>query len=303
MIKSALIFGYGSIGSRHASILKKNFKLNKIYIFTKKKIQGFTVIKKLQNIKKLKIDYFVIASPTSKHLKNLEFIEKNFKNKKILVEKPLFHRDIKKNFKKNKIYVGYNLRFNNLIRYVKDFIKGKKIIDIKITCNSYLPNWRPKKNYTKTSSASKLLGGGVILELSHELDYIRWLFGDFKIKFIDFGKCSNLKINTEDYLKLFGKIKNTNLSVDLNYYSRINKRTIYIDGLDFSLLADLISGELTINNKGKIFSKKFSQEKNDSYIKQHRNILINKGTQVCSFIFAKQTMSFIENIKKWKKRN
>ena len=52
MIKSALIFGYGSIGSRHASILKKNFKLNKIYIFTKKKIQGFTVIKKLQNIKK-----------------------------------------------------------------------------------------------------------------------------------------------------------------------------------------------------------------------------------------------------------
>ena len=97
MIKSALIFGYGSIGSRHASILKKNFKLNKIYIFTKKNINGFTVIKKLQDIKKLKIDYFVIASPTSKHLKNLEFIEKNFKNKKILVEKPLFHKNIKKN--------------------------------------------------------------------------------------------------------------------------------------------------------------------------------------------------------------
>ena len=59
--------------------------------------------------------------------------------------------------------------------------------------------------------------------------------------------------------------------------------------------------KLTINKKGKIFSKKFSQKKNDSYIKQHRDILINKGAQVCSFTFAKQTMSFIENIKKWKK--
>ena len=91
--------------------------------------------------------------------------------------------------------------------------------------------------------------------------------------------------------------------MDLNYFSRINRRTIYIDGLDFSLFANLISGELTINKKGKIFSKKFSQKKNDSYVKQHRDILINKGAQVCSFTFAKQTMSFIENIKKWKKRN
>ena len=210
MIKSALIFGYGSIGSRHASILKKNFKLNKIYIYTKKNIQGFTVIKKLQDIKKLKIDYFVIASPTSKHLKNLEFIEKNFKNKKILVEKPLFHRGIKKNFKKNKIYVGYNLRFNNLIRYVKDFIKGKKIIDIKITCNSYLPDWRPKTNYTKTSSASKLLGGGVILELSHELDYIRWIFGEIEWVSAYVNRLSDLNIDVEDTAHITLGIKKVN---------------------------------------------------------------------------------------------
>ena len=101
MIKSALIFGYGSIGSRHASILKKNFKLNKIYIFTKKNINGFTVIKKLQDIKKLKIDYFVIASPTSKHLKNLEFIEKILKIKRYWLKNPCFIR-ILKNFKKIK---------------------------------------------------------------------------------------------------------------------------------------------------------------------------------------------------------
>lgn len=302
-MKSALIFSYGSIGSRHADILRKNFRFEKIYIYTKKKVSGFNIIKKLQEIKNLDIDYFVIASPTSIHLKYLNFLEKNFKNKKILVEKPIFHKHIKKNFIKNKIYVGYNLRFNNLLNFIKQFIKNKQIIDIKINCNSYLPEWRPKKNYIKTSSASKMLGGGVTLELSHEIDYVRWIFGDFKIKFVNIGKYSNLKINTEDHLKLFGKVNNANLSIDLNYYSRISTRALFVDGYNFSLFADLINGNLTINNNGKIISKTFKQSKNSSYIMQHKNILKNNGSKVCSLKFANKTMKIIDGIKKWKRTN
>ncbi len=49
-----------------------------------------------------------------------------------------------------------------------------------VECGSYLPDWRPGNNYKKSVSAKKDLGGGVLLELSHELDYIRWIFGEIK---------------------------------------------------------------------------------------------------------------------------
>ena len=46
-----------------------------------------------------------------------------------------------------------------------------------MVCNSFLPNWRSNRDYRKSSSLKKVEGGGVLLELSHEIDYIRNLFG------------------------------------------------------------------------------------------------------------------------------
>ena len=39
-----------------------------------------------------------------------------------------------------------------------------------------------KSNYLKSYSASKSKGGGVLLDLSHEIDYINWLFGSFDVE-------------------------------------------------------------------------------------------------------------------------
>ena len=302
MTISALVVSYGSIGQKHAKILKTKFGIKDLTVCTKKRISKFNTIKKLGGLKK-KPSYIVIASPTSKHFKQLKFIEKKFKKIKILVEKPLFDKYRKLNVRKNKIFVGYNLRFHPIIKYIKKHIKGKKILDIKITCNSYLPDWRPDTFYKKSSSASKRLGGGVILDLSHELDLVRWLFGEITIKFIQKGKFSNLLINTEDLLKLYGKIGKTNLSIDLNYFSRIKKRTIVIDGKNFSIFADLINNKLELKSKESSFTKKFYNFKfDDTYIQQHKAILSKNMNIVCDYNFAKNTMKLIDKIKKWKNK-
>lgn len=298
---SALIFNYGSIGSKHARILKKYLKLNEIYIYTKKKIKNYAVINSLNDIKKKNIDYFIIASPTTKHFRYLNFLENNFKNKKILIEKPLFHKFINYKIIQNKVYVGYNLRFNKMLNFIKFFIKNRKIIDIKVQCSSFLPSWRKGKKYQNTNSALKSLGGGVTLELSHEIDYIRWIFGNFQIKFVEKGKFSNLKIDTEDLLRVFGKINKANLLIDLNFYSRINQRKLYIDGIDFSIIADLLLGKLIINNKGKEKVKYFKGDKDETYLMQHKKILQQKGYDVCSYKFGLETMKVLDKIKKWKK--
>ena len=52
---------------------------------------------------------------------------------------------------------------------VQDNILGN-IYSIRCDVGQYLPNWRADKNYSKSVSAKKDLGGGVLLELSHELE-------------------------------------------------------------------------------------------------------------------------------------
>ena len=75
------------------------------------------------------------------------------------------------------------MRFHPVIQYLKKEIGKRKINFISINLSSYLPNWRKNIDYKKSNSAKKIFGGGLLLELSHELDYIRWIFGNIKLIF------------------------------------------------------------------------------------------------------------------------
>ncbi len=88
-----LIIGYGSIGKRHYEILSSLKNINCVDIVTKQNIQNIKSFQKLSDINNLDIyDYFVISSETSKHYEQLKYVCKNVKNKKILVEKPLYDK-------------------------------------------------------------------------------------------------------------------------------------------------------------------------------------------------------------------
>ena len=162
MRKNILIIGFGSIGKRHANILKKFKNISNIYILTKQICKNFKKIENIKQIKKIDPDYIIIATKTSDHFKYLLFLEKNFSNKTILVEKPLFEKYKKLKIKNNKIFVGYNLRYHPVLVFIKNFIKNKKIFSIDVNCHSYLPHWRKNRNYSKTNSAKKAYGGGAL---------------------------------------------------------------------------------------------------------------------------------------------
>ena len=78
-------------------------------------------------------DYILVCSETYKHYQHIKLIENNFKNKIILVEKPLFHKFINFNFKNNRYFVGYNLRFHPVVKFLKDKIKFKNIFSVSIS--------------------------------------------------------------------------------------------------------------------------------------------------------------------------
>jgi predicted dehydrogenase len=97
--------------------------------------------------------------------------------------------------------IGYNLRFSESLVAFRDLVRGGqfgRVERFSAEAAQYLPDWRPGKDYRDTVSARADLGGGVLLELSHELDYLRWIFGEWDWVSAWTGRTSSLEIDVED---------------------------------------------------------------------------------------------------------
>jgi len=292
-----LIIGYGSIGQKHAKILK-NLKCE-ITVLTKQKKIPFKIIQDKKEIIKYNPDYIIISNCTSKHIEYTNFLEKNLKKKIILIEKPISNKYKKLKLKNNKYIVGYNLRFHPLIQFIKKKIKKQNIHFISVNVSSYLPEWRKNINYKNSNSAKKKLGGGLLLELSHELDYVKWIFGKIKLIYSYNKKISNLKIDTDDILILFGEInKRIKVIFNMNFFSRINERNIQIEGKNFSLKADLIKNHIEILSNKKI--RKYNWKKYkvfNTYVQEHKKIFKKNFKDFCTFEDSMNTLKMIKQIR------
>ncbi len=299
MKKKALIFGSGSIGIRHLNLLKKLKSIKKILVFSKRinKKRGYT--KKISEVLKFDPDYILVCSETHKHYENLKVIEANFKNKLVFIEKPLFHKPLKLTLKSNKYFVGYNMRFHPVINFLKKKISKKDVFSVSVFCNSFLPRWRKNIDYYDSYSSSKKRGGGVLLDLSHEIDYLQWLFGKVNnIEYKKIKKISNLKIKSEDIAQVIGKIKNVNFYLNLTYFSRSEERRIIIDSKKETIIGDLINCNIKIINNNNSKITKFKNNINQTYLDQHLAILTKKSKKLCNIEDAKNTLSLIDKLKK-----
>ena len=295
-----LIIGYGSIGKRHYDILSNIKKISTIKIISKVKLLKKIKIEfSKKEIIKYNPDYIIISSATNMHYNHLRKVNSYLNNKIILIEKPLFINNKKTIIKKNnKIVVGYNMRFNPILKYLKSFVEDNKssLLNINLYCGSYLPNWRPDNDYRKSYSSNKFKGGGVGLDLSHEFDYITWIFGKFKKINIINKKISNLSINSNDHLMLNARFgSNTFLNITLNYYSHIPHRYLIIDFNDCTLHVDIINYQIKIkyNDRDLIIKKWTKNDRNTSYTKMHKSIINNKFENICSYNHALEYLNII----------
>ncbi len=297
MKKKAIIFGSGSISSRHVRLLRK-LKISKILIFSKRSNNKLNFTSKISDLVNFKPDYILVCSETFKHYQHLKIIDKKFRKKHVLVEKPLFDKPIKINLKNNSYFVGYNLRFHPVIKFLKKKIKKNDIFSVSVICNSFLPNWRKNIDYFKSYSSSKTRGGGVLLDLSHEIDYLQWLIGDIdKIEYKKIKKISNLKISSEDNAQVIGKIKHINFKLNLTYFSRYQERRIIIDGKNETIVGDLINYNVSIFSNNSFKKINFKKSKDKTYIDQHLAILKKQTKNVCNLNSAQKTLKFIKELK------
>jgi predicted dehydrogenase len=99
------------------------------------------------------------------------------------------------------LFVGYNLRFMPSLKYFRELLlSGNFGIPMSVRCEmgQYLPSWRPESDYRFTVTARHDLGGGALLELSHEIDYLLWIFGEVQSVQATVRRQSHLDIDVED---------------------------------------------------------------------------------------------------------
>lgn len=139
------------------------------------------------------IDSALVLAQRGIHL----FIEKPISNSREDVER-LIQICERKNLK---LMVGYGFRFYEPLMVMNKAIENLEIgkpFTFRAECGQFLPDWRPDKDYRQSTSASSKLGGGAVLELSHELDYARWLMGEIDNVSARLGYSGMLEIDVED---------------------------------------------------------------------------------------------------------
>jgi len=293
-----LIIGYGSAGKQHEKALASIFPSNQLFVVTRQEHPNkvATALKDVKNIQDY--HYFVIASKTNLHYEQLSHLCTLLDDKVIFCEKPLFEKSHALNIKNNQVYIGYLLRYHPLIQKLKTVLFEATSISANFYCGQYLPTWRPTQDYTSSYSASKSQGGGVLLDLSHELDLAQWLFGNVQYRQAIMGKYSNLHIDSEDILQLICKTETSTLiNISLDYLSRIPKRFIIVHTQTGTHEVDLMNHTYqSIENDEASHHALQNFHIQQAFEAMHRDIL-NGAKQCCSFREAVGLMQTIDEIR------
>lgn len=314
---STIICGLGSIGRRHAANLRTLRPEARITVWrqlSRKTAElelpdpPVEVVYSRDDALSSSPQMALICNPAPFHVPTATALAE--KGIHIFMEKPVSDSlegldqliDICKN-KKLVFFMAYPLRFNPALKVMRDFIDAGEIgtpLSITAEVGQYLPDWRPRQDYRTGISGRKELGGGVLLELSHELDYVQWLMGDIASVSATLATVSDLEIDVEDTADLVIEFKNGVLGrVHLDMVRRLNTRKCVVTGSAGTVEWDGISSTAKIYLKkvGKwrsIFSRR--TDPNEMYLAELKHFLAcvaNKEEVIADGISGKRVLELI----------
>ncbi|HMB21888.1 MAG TPA: Gfo/Idh/MocA family oxidoreductase [Anaerolineales bacterium] len=249
-----LIAGLGSIGRRHFRNLIALGEKDIVLLRTRKatlpddELAGYPVETDLREaLKKHKPEAVIVANPTALHLDVA--IPAAEAGCHILLEKPVSHSlerlDIlQKAAEKSgsKILVGFQFRYHPTLNKARQLIQSNalgKILTVHAHWGEYLPQWHPWEDYRQSYAARANLGGGVIVTLTHPLDYLRYLLGDVEALWSFNGHLSPLEVDVEDMAEIGLRfIGGAVGGVHVNYFQRPPIHRLEIVGTDGTLRWD-----------------------------------------------------------------
>lgn len=317
-MKKIGVIGLGNIAKRHRINLKTLYPEATIYAMSAREFECENivsdcdeVVENLSELIKLRPEIVVVASPAPFHVKHaIPLIEVGIPT---LIEKPvtsskqdseLLQKVVNKN--STPVVVGYCLRYLSSSIKMKSLLNENAlgvIYNAFIEIGQYLPDWRPNKNFRETVSANKHLGGGALLELSHELDYAQWFFGELEVEHAILRSSKELNLGVEDLADItLTNRKGMVCNIHLDFLQRSASRKCTLIGSKGRIDWDLVKNSITLSNcDGEdILYAEPSWDKNKMYLTMLREFVAKiegRPHHIIGVDDAVKTVQLIEAIK------
>ena len=257
--ETVLVIGCGSIGRRHVNNLRK-LGISRIggcdtdperlaYAVSECGVIGYQELDKALDA--VSPDIVIVSTPPSLHVP--QALAGIRCGAHVFVEKPLSHslKGVAELIREastaeRTVAVGYNFRHHPGLLKAKSLLEENtigRVLWARTELGQYLPDWRPWQDYRESYSARNSLGGGIILDASHEIDYMLWLFGEPALLSCFAARLSDLEMDVEDTASInirfasgiFGE-------VHLDYVQRSAVRTLKIVGTEGTIIWDFRGG-------------------------------------------------------------
>jgi len=317
-ITKVIVIGLGNIALRHRRNLKLLFpEVLIIAVPASGRVSNQNIefadqiILTLEEAIKEKVDIAIVASPAPFHLIHAKLLL--LAGIPSLLEKPVTsHLQDAQELIRIHNETGTPTAVGYCLRYMPSSIKMKELLEQGILGNiynafvsigQYLPDWRPSKAYQDSVSAKKSLGGGALLELSHEIDYIQWLLGVMEVQYAQLRSSSELNLEVEELVDVV-LASDTGIvcTIHLDFLQKKANRECSFIGekgrLDWDLLSNTIM--LHTGEGSEVLFSEADWDSNQMYLALLTDFLDLAAGRKNSSIDLEQatkTLELIENIK------
>lgn len=258
-----LVASLGSIGRRHVNNLRALYPTAHIAVL-RTSSGATTALSPVADHQFTDLDQAVafapqaavIASPATEHVRIAQALVAA--GIPVLMEKPIAHtttglRVLLDEAARRQVplAVGYNLRFLPSLQKTRDLLTDGvigQVLSVRAEVGQYLPDWRPGSDYSQSVSAQSGLGGGALLELSHEIDYIYWLLGLPARVTARGGRISDLHIDVEDVVELCLDYDQPRrlVNIHLDFVQRVVHRSCRFIGTEGTLIWNALEDSISL---------------------------------------------------------
>ncbi len=274
-----LIVGYGSIGRRHARVLKN--LVGDIAVVSSQHVAGHRKFASVaEAVHAFHPDYIVICTATAAHADALQTLKQLGFTGRALVEKPLYaHAAQHAGPYPFPVHIAYQLRFHKLIVALQEALAGRRTLSAHVYVGQHLAQWRPGRDPKDTYSAHRAQGGGVLRDLSHELDLVSHLFGPIEQWQGFAARVGDVTVDSEDAAAfVLGCRRCPVVSLQMNCLDPLPKREWIVATSDAGIRADLIRSTLTVNDK----TTTITCDTDEAMLAMHQALLSGQDNTACT---------------------
>ena len=321
LLGSCLIIGFGNMGQRYAKLLTNLCPNLSIYVLTKNPSHSQSIefshinfIAHLDQLHCLIPKFCIICTPSSQHLLDLLSVSKY--SIPVLIEKPICSgsqmdfellRTKLIDYDWNNTVVAYLLRHSIAATQIQNIIREKTLgtlIDAQFYCGSWLPDWRNGSSFLNSISAKPETGGGVLLELSHEIDFAIYVLGQMSLSYgcICSDVVFNLRVEEQSTIILKTK-NNRSCIISLNFCSQPSCRQYSIRFSKGQISWDLVNRRSLVTSFDDTPIVSICTETiADLFLQQLKSFLsfvycCDRSPCLCSFSQSMDVVSLINEVK------